>query len=116
MNPKSRSNSYEFKSTVWRYGQSGWHFVTLPKQLAQRIRKVHGVAEEGWGRLKATAQIGKSEWKTAIWYDTKAGSYILPLKAKIRDAEGVGLGSRLSVGLRLTPVDPILRRFKKTVL
>ncbi|MDD4087237.1 MAG: DUF1905 domain-containing protein, partial [Bacteroidales bacterium] len=40
--------------------------------------------EEGWGRLKATAEIGKSVWKTAIWFDTKHQTYILPLKAEIR--------------------------------
>ncbi|MBK7959563.1 MAG: DUF1905 domain-containing protein [Bacteroidetes bacterium] len=40
--------------------------------------------EEGWGRLKATAKVGNSEWKTAIWFDTKVNTYLLPLKATIR--------------------------------
>ncbi len=34
--------------------------------------------------MKVIAQIGKSEWRTAIWFDTKQGTYLLPIKAEIR--------------------------------
>ena len=45
--------------------------------------------EEGWGRLKATAKIGNSQWETAIWFDTKRKTYLLPLKADIRKKENI---------------------------
>jgi hypothetical protein len=45
--------------------------------------------EEGWGRMKATAEIGKSQWETAIWFDKKHKTYLLPLKAEIRKKEGL---------------------------
>jgi hypothetical protein len=48
-----------------------------------------GWQEEGWGRLKVSARVGKSTWDTAIWFDTKAQTYLLPLKASIRTAEGL---------------------------
>jgi hypothetical protein len=52
--------------------------------MAREIRDNSKWQEEGWGRLKATARIGNSEWDTAIWYDTKHQTYLLPIKAAIR--------------------------------
>ena len=45
--------------------------------------------EQGWGRLKATAKIGITEWATAIWFDTKHKTYLLPLKAEVRKKEKI---------------------------
>ncbi|WP_367915822.1 DUF1905 domain-containing protein [Leadbetterella sp. DM7] len=79
---------YEFSAKIWRYkGQGGWHFVSFPMELSKEIRDNLKWQEEGWGRLKATAEIGGSEWKTAIWFDTKASTYLLPIKAEIRKKE-----------------------------
>lgn len=96
------SGQFSFRSKVWKYeGKAGWYFVTLPKQLSKKIRKAHGLSEEGWGRLKASAHIGKTSWKTAIWYDTKAQSYLLPLKSEIRKKEVVVVGTLLNIKLQL---------------
>lgn len=90
---KSKGIKYEFAAKPWQYsGPAGWHFVSLPKKLAKEIRNTLKSEEEGWGRLKATAKIGKSEWKTAIWFDTKMNTYLLPLKAKIREKENLAVG------------------------
>ena len=40
-------------------------------------------------RLKAIAQIGKTKWATAIWFDTKLDTYILPIRAEVRRKEGL---------------------------
>ena len=90
-----------FRAKVWKYeGKAGWYFVTLPKQLSKKIRQAHGLSEEGWGRLKALAHIGKTNWKTAIWYDTKAKSYLLPLKSEVRKKEAIAVGSLLNIKLQ----------------
>jgi hypothetical protein len=47
--------------------------------------------------LKATANIGASEWKTAIWFDTKLNTYLLPLKAEIRKKEQIEIGRIIQV-------------------
>lgn len=76
---------YRFKSRPWKYdGPAGWYFVSLPKDMADEIREHFKEMEEGWGRLPATAAIEGLEWKTAIWYDTKQKTYLLPLKAEVR--------------------------------
>ena len=81
---------YEFTAKVWQYaGKSGWHFVSLPQKIAKEIRDNLKSEEEGWGRLKAIAKIGKTDWKTAIWFDTKMNTYLLPLKVEIRKKENL---------------------------
>ncbi len=84
---------YEFDAKPWLYdGPSAWHFISLPVEFAQEIRACLKSEEEGWGRLKVTAKIGKTEWKTAIWFDTKSNTYLLPLKAEVRKSEPIEIG------------------------
>ena len=84
---------YEFSARAYPYSSSeemcGWTFVLLPKELSVEIRESFKNLEEGWGRMKVTAKLGSSEWQTAIWFDTKQDTYLLPLKAKIRKQEHV---------------------------
>lgn len=79
---------YAFNTRIWQYiGYGGWYFVSLPLEIAKEIREHLKSEEEGWGRLKATAKTGNSQWETAIWFDTKHKTYLLPLKAEIRKNE-----------------------------
>jgi hypothetical protein len=81
---------YEFTAKTWQHSApNGWHFVSLPTEISNEIRDNLKWQEEGWGRLKANAQIGNSIWKTAIWFDTKQRTYLLPLKAAIRKKENI---------------------------
>ena len=76
---------YEFSSKMWKYpSPGGWFFVSLPKSISKEIRTHFKWQEEGWGRLKIKAQIGNYKWDTAIWFDTKLKTYLLPIKAEIR--------------------------------
>jgi hypothetical protein len=89
---------YRFSAKIWQYaGPGGWYFVSLPLKLSREIRANFKSEEEGWGRLTATARIGNSEWKTAIWFDTKRKTYLLPLKAEIRKSEKLVAGKKVSV-------------------
>jgi hypothetical protein len=89
---------YQFKTEPWKYSLAGsWVFVSLPLKISKEIRTYLKSEEQGWGRMKATAQIGRSEWETAIWFDTKANTYILPLKSEIRKKENVVVGKKLTV-------------------
>jgi hypothetical protein len=95
---------YSFKAKVWRHsGTSGWFFITLPKGLSKKIRATHALSEEGWGRLKAKAKVGSSKWDTAIWYDTRFESYLLPLKAAIRKSEAIVAGQGIRIDLKIQP-------------
>lgn len=102
---------YSFKAKIWKYkGPAAWYFVTLPKSLSKKIRTQHGLSEEGWGRLKTTAEIGNSNWDTAIWFDTKAQSYLLPVKSVIRKKEKILDNSVLNINLQFKPDENIKNR------
>lgn len=89
---------YTFKVKPWKYqGQAGWVFVSLPAKTAREIRRHFKTEEEGWGRLKTLAQIGNTEWKTAIWFDTKLNTYLLPLKSDVRKKENVIIDKAIAV-------------------
>jgi hypothetical protein len=40
--------------------------------------------------------IGGSSWNTSIWFDTKADSYLLPIKVAIRKKESLAIGKFLN--------------------
>jgi len=83
---------YEFIGQFRKYKDEdtcGWNFLFMPQDLAKEIRAMHKHQEEGWGRMKVTAKIGGSEWKTSIWFDTKNDTYLLPIKAEIRKKEKI---------------------------
>ena len=93
---------YNFSEKVWQHAPpGGWYFISLPLNIAKEIRENLKSEEEGWGRLKATAEIGKNQWKTAIWFDTKKNTYLLPLKAEIRKKEKIEIGNRIDVTISL---------------
>lgn len=89
---------YTFQSRMWRSaGQGGWSFVSMPTEMSQEIREHLRGEEEGWGRMKAMAMIGNTQWETAIWFDTKHNTYLLPIKADVRKKEKLELNSMMEV-------------------
>jgi len=91
---------YKFIAPIWQYaGQGGWYFVSLPHELSMEIRENLKLFEEGWGRLKVTAKIENSEWKTSIWFDTKMNTYLLPLKAEIRKKEKLEVNANINIAI-----------------
>ena len=89
---------YTFSAKVW---YSEWFFVSLPKDMANEIRAHFMHMEEGWGRLKVTAKIGDSEWNTAIWFDTKNETYLLPVKKAIRAKEKIAIDDIVAITLSI---------------
>jgi hypothetical protein len=94
--------TYRFEGQVWKSGgKGGWHFVSLPKDLSKEIRSIHQENEEGWGRLKANVTIKQTEFQSAIWFDKKHDTYLLPIKALIRKKEGITEGSSVEIEVEL---------------
>lgn len=83
---------------MWLYpGESAsWHFLTVPKKESEEIKKTHGARAKGWGSLPVEVHIGKSVWTTSIFPDKRSGTYLLPLKAKIRGEEGIFEGDKVT--------------------
>ncbi|MFY8112695.1 MAG: DUF1905 domain-containing protein [Rhabdaerophilum sp.] len=81
---------------VWS-GPAAWFFVSLPQAEAGMIRLA--VPRRGFGSVRVKARIGGSRWDTSIFPDSKADTYLLPVKASIRKAEGLYDGDTLTVEL-----------------
>ncbi|MCI0679840.1 DUF1905 domain-containing protein [bacterium] len=85
-----KKRRYTMRAKVWLYpGDTPWHFMTLPKKDSEAIKKAFGSLARGFGSLPVMATISKTSWKTSIFPDKMSGSYILPLKAKIRTSENI---------------------------
>ena len=98
---KNNSVKYEFSAKVYHHStsadMSGWVMVSLPKEISSEIRDHFKWLEQGWGRMKIVAKIGNSNWDTAIWFDTKQDTYLLPLKAVIRKKENIVIGENVDI-------------------
>ena len=96
------TNTFQFKSKVWIWpGESGWHFISLPTSLAEKIIKNFGHEMRGWGSLPVEVSIGQSIWKTSIFKDKKNNSFLLPLKAVVRKKESISEGNVLKIKLTI---------------
>jgi hypothetical protein len=89
----------DFEAEIWQHSESsgGWHFVTLPQELANEIHILSQGHRGNWGTLKVLAHIGTTEWKTSIFRDSKRNSYLLPIKSVIRKAESLQEGQSIRV-------------------
>jgi len=97
-----KSKKYKVVSTVWLYpGMAGWHFVSIDKKQSEEIKKKFGSMKRGWGSLPVVVTLGKTVWKTSIFPDTKAGSYLLPLKAEVRKKESVYADESVSFSIEV---------------
>lgn len=72
-----------------------WYFVTLPLDAADEIRATN--ERRGFGSVRVRATIGTTAWDTSVFPDAQSGSYLLPVKAAVRRAEGVDDGDRVRV-------------------
>lgn len=98
-----KKKSFSFTAKVWLYpGETAsWHFVTLPKTLGQEIKKSFGSLAKGFGSLPVAVTIGKTIWNTSIFPDSRAGTYILPLKAKVRNVEDIFIEDEVDVKIKI---------------
>jgi len=94
---------YKIKAKIWLYSGSmaAWHFVALPKKQSAEIKKAWGSGARGWGSLPVQITIGKTTWQTSIFPDKQSETYVLPLKASVRKAEGIYPDDTITFNLKL---------------
>jgi hypothetical protein len=88
----------EFSGEMWFWrGPAPWHFVTVPDDECRELAKTAGLVSYGWGMIPVTARIGDTGWTTSLF--PKDGRYIVPVKARVRRAEGLDVGDTVTVQL-----------------
>ena len=88
----------EFSGQVWWWrGPSPYHFVTVPDDESEELRATSEFVTYGWGMIPVAARIGSTRWTTSLF--PKDGGYVVPLKDKVRNAEGIDVGDMVTVTL-----------------
>jgi len=88
----------EFSGEVWSWrGPAPYHFVSVPEDECGVIESTAAMVSYGWGMIPVAVRIGDTDWTTSLW--PKDGRYIVPLKDKVRQAEGIELGDMVTVRL-----------------
>lgn len=96
-----RDLTYTFKAKLWLYsGKGAWHFVTLPEEAGAEIRFFTPEAK-GFMPVPVKARIGETTWKTSVFPDKKSGSYLLAVKADVRQREKIAVGDDVDVMVML---------------
>jgi hypothetical protein len=94
---------YRLEEKIWLYpGKAGWYFITVPAGIAKEIDFFFSHQKKGWGSLPVKVTIGKTTWKTSIFPDKKTQSYLLPLKAEVRQQEHLKEGNSVLFSIELT--------------
>jgi hypothetical protein len=88
----------EFSGEMWFWkGPAPWHFVTVAEPECGALEAVSAMVSYGWGMIPVAAQIGDTDWTTSLF--PKDGRYVVPVKAWVREAEGLEVGDTVRVRL-----------------
>jgi hypothetical protein len=82
----------------WR-GPAPYYYLAAPEEIAEQITEVAAAVSYGWGVIPVTATIGSTTWTTSLF--PKGGTFLVPLKASVRQAENLGVGDSPNVALVL---------------
>ena len=94
-----------FSGEIWYWrGPAPFHFVTVPAEECRELKAISGLVTYGWGMIPVTARIGTTEWTTSLF--PREGSYVVPLKDRVRSANGLAVGDRVTVQLEVRPARP----------
>ncbi len=84
-------------------GTGVWFFLTIDGAAGEALsgtalmRRMEGSAR-GFGSIRVEAVIGASRFSTSV-FPQKGEGWLLPVKASVRKAEGLGEGDEVEVGL-----------------
>jgi hypothetical protein len=91
-----------FRAPLWEHdGPGAWHFVTLPEDLADTVLEQFEGRGVAFGSVPVRATIGTTTWRTSLFPDSRARSYLLPVKKAVRAAQGLTAGDVVTVDVEV---------------
>lgn len=94
--------AFEFTAPLWLWsGNAAWHFLTLPFEVTDEIDEITTGKQAGFGSVPVKVTVGRTTWTTSVFPSKEHESFILPVKAPVRTAEGLSVGSEVPVRLEL---------------
>ncbi len=87
---------FEFTGRIfeWR-GPAPYYYVALPDEDSADLKEASAMLTYGWGVIPVQVRIGDTEWETSLF--PKDGCYLVPLKDRVRRAEGLDEGDEITV-------------------
>nr|WP_220451263.1 DUF1905 domain-containing protein [Nocardioides dongkuii] len=90
----------ELSGPIWEWrGPAPYHFVSVPDEECAELADAAALVSYGWGMIPVAVTIGATTWTTSLW--PKDGGYVVPLKDRVRRAEGLSLGDVVTVRLQV---------------
>ncbi len=80
----------------WR-GPSPYYFIAVPEPESRNLKGISPFVSYGWGVIPVRARIGETDFQTSLI--PRRGGYLLPLKDRLREAEGLELDDEVAVQL-----------------
>ena len=92
----------EFENPLWKYGgKASWFFVTIPREDSDDIERFCSDQKRPFGSIAVTVEISSTTWATSIFFDSKTGCYLLPVKSDIRKKIALVEGTSCKVRMHL---------------
>ncbi len=105
------TETYQVTAKLWLWtsdkAPASWLFLTIEGEAAEAIhalalmRRLENGRRRGWGAMKVRAAIGDTSWDTSIFPEKGSGSWLLPVKAAVRKAEGLVAGDDIYLSVTL---------------
>ena len=92
---------FTFRAEVWRWKGGNWFFASLPAEVSEDIKAFAGEARRGFGSVRVEVRLGGSHWRTSVFPSKELGTFILPVKAAVRKAEGIGEGDEVAISMEV---------------
>lgn len=102
------NDGYRAETRLWRWagGNGGdWFFVSIAGEAGEALsatammNRLESGRRSGWGSVKVDVEIGATRWSTSA-FPSKSDGWIVPVKAAVRKAEGIGEGDAVVAMLR----------------
>ncbi|MBN0041288.1 DUF1905 domain-containing protein [Cellulosimicrobium cellulans] len=91
---------FEFEAELWRWEArtDSWVFAALPEDVSDEIAELP-LPPAGFGSVKVEVTLGAQRWSTSVFPDAQRKTFVVPIKAAVRRAEGVDVGDRVTIGV-----------------
>jgi hypothetical protein len=101
--PGEATLEFEFDATVieWR-GPAPFFYAPVPAAAAADIRAAAKLVSYGWGVIPVEVRLNGSPMFTTSLFP-RDGTYLVPLKDKIRRPAGITVGDPVHIELTLQP-------------
>ena len=93
--------------TRWQGERGTYHLVTITGDAAdaiamhERLHRLEFGARRGFGSVKVMARVGRTQWKTSVFPQSRKTEWVLLVSKKVMRAEDLSEGDDMPLELEL---------------